>query len=217
MAKKKRKETGKKRPSGKKKVSTPEKPYSGIPDDVSDDSLEVQHYEDIQEPEAEEERFISKPVALFVSVILIMAILVLGYLFLQSLKGSLNVGGGESISDIPMHPIDQDDINSIPGPGTEECLKANGWDMNTPIFSYLDSCPYCEKMIPRIVSLESEGYSFSWVERSQPDVSSKLYSCLGGVVRNSVPQIICPKTRKERIGVLSENEIRNFAKECKNS
>lgn len=162
----------------------------------------------------DEQPAVSKPVALILSLVLIIAIVVVGYMFVHAMKNSLQTG--EPVTTEIGGAVDKSD-EPLPKVSFRECMDNHGWDVRTPVFSYLPSCPNCKNMIPRIMSVEAQGHPFTWVDRSVSKNSKDLYDCLGDVVRNEVPQIICPNTRKERIGVLTENEIRIFADECKNS
>ena len=169
------------------------------------------------------EQFISKPVALVVSILLVIGIIVLGYLFIQTMKGAVAKGGAPDYQysgQNDQYNTDQWDpglLNTTGAPSGETCFAAYGLDPRTPIFAYKPTCPYCEQMIPIIRDLENRGYSFRWVDRTNQDENKMLYACLGGTVANFVPQLICPNTRNERQGVLTENEIVAFAEACKKS
>jgi hypothetical protein len=170
------------------------------------------------------EQFISKPVALVVSILLVIGIIVLGYLFIQTMKGAVSKGGTPDYTysgqDDQYYNTDQWDpslLNTTGVPSDETCFAAYGLDPRTPIFAYRPTCPYCEEMSPIIRDLENRGYSFRWVDRTNTDENKMLYACLRGTVADVVPQLICPNTRKERQGVLTENEIIEFAENCTKS
>jgi hypothetical protein len=175
-----------------------------------------------REPESGE-RFISKPLALAVSVVLVVCIILLVVLFVQSMKNAISSGAVME----PYAESSSFEFETLPPVGWEtaaagwntrgECLQAHGLDAKTPIFSYLPTCPHCRTMLPVIQELMRGGHGFELVDRTDPANSKMLYACLGGIVGNSVPQLICPNTGNERTGTLTMNEIVEFEQACKNS
>jgi hypothetical protein len=92
-----------------------------------------------------------------------------------------------------------------------ECFEK---DLNTVIFVYSNSCPYCNKMKPLIEELEGEGYKFYWAESSDSEAKEIVSGCFSDLLGGYVPQFICPATGTEKTGAMSKNDLKKFADNC---
>ncbi len=169
------------------------------------------------------EQAIPKPIALVASIILLACVLLFGVLLFNGMKGAVK-GGGPSPSNTNGDTVDVTGLFSevmngtqpVPGQTFSECLVGYGIDPKLPIFAFLPTCSHCEKMAPVIARLETTGHSFSWLDMSETGNRPITSRCLGISV-DTVPRLICPSTRAEKSGELTEDEIIAFAETCKNA
>lgn len=157
---------------------------------------------------------VSKPMALAISILLIICILFLGFLFVQSMKNAISQGNGAQYGTLTGNDAALTQQSATAIKNNAECLSTYGLDPKTPLFVYRETCPYCVEILPTMKGLEQKGYVFSWVDVSNSDNVKMLYGCFADLVKGT-PQLICPGTRKERAGVLTENEVIAFVNECR--
>jgi parvulin-like peptidyl-prolyl isomerase len=93
------------------------------------------------------------------------------------------------------------------------CRDNNGISTDTVIFYHADWCPHCQRMVPVVEDLESEGYNFLWAETSTNE-GSVAKQCFGDVIQGGVPQFICAGTNDYELGEMSKSELRDFADRC---
>ncbi len=104
--------------------------------------------------------------------------------------------------------------NESAGQGTatqsvKDCLLNNGF--NTSVYLYSPTCPHCQRMMPIVDALISEGYNITKVAASSG--FAPLASCVN--IRPVVPQFICNLNGQVLEGEVSEDKLREFYNNCK--
>lgn len=96
----------------------------------------------------------------------------------------------------------------------EQCLSSYGVNPNSILVIYGDMCPYDRLMDGPMATLTQEGYSFEKIFVDDSKSVAIMEECLSSIISMRHPQFICVKTRSEKTGELSIDELRSFASKC---
>jgi len=160
---------------------------------------------------------IPKPLIPPLMILIFIAILLLGYLFISNMLNAFTKPRG---STTLTSPSGQSDNIQTPQLDLFACLAKYNVSKNSVIFYYAESCPYSQEMMPWVQALETEGYKFEWVEASDQKKLGLTDECLGGIIQfaEGVPQFACPASNSLHIGEFdTQNDMRDFAQKCKNA
>ncbi|MBU4266225.1 MAG: FKBP-type peptidyl-prolyl cis-trans isomerase [Candidatus Altiarchaeota archaeon] len=97
-----------------------------------------------------------------------------------------------------------------------ECSATYNLTKDTVIFFHSTGCGWCQKMMPLVENLQSEGYSFHWAEASDAESRAVVDGCFRDyMTSDSVPQFICVNSGVIKVGAFLEDEaMRDFADTC---
>ena len=97
-----------------------------------------------------------------------------------------------------------------------ECSDPYGLTEDTIIFFHSLGCGWCQKMMPLVENLQSEGYSFHWADTGDAESRAVVDGCFSDYLTSgSVPQFICVNSGEIKVGAfLEEEEMRDFADAC---
>jgi len=97
-----------------------------------------------------------------------------------------------------------------------ECSETYGLTEDTLIFYHSTGCGWCQKMMPLVENLQSEGYSFHWAEVNDAESRAVVDACFSDYLTSgSVPQFICVNSGEIKVGAFLEEEgLRDFADTC---
>ncbi|MEW6328861.1 MAG: hypothetical protein AB1468_01960 [Candidatus Micrarchaeota archaeon] len=161
---------------------------------------------------------IPKPLMAPLMILVFIAILLLGYLFISNMLNTFGRGGARGTTSQTTQP--QTDGMQPPQLDLLACLAKYGVQKNSVIFYYADWCSYSQEMIPWARALEAEGYGFEWVEMSDANKTMLADECLGSIIQfaEGVPQFACAASNSLHIGEFdSREDMRDFAQKCKNA
>ena len=114
----------------------------------------------------------------------------------------------------PKQNVVEESIKQVSGGAVIDYGNCFSDSLDTVVFVYSNSCPYCNNMKPLIQELESEGYKFYWAEGSDVEARNVINNCFSDIVGGYVPQFICPATGVEVTGAMSKDALRQFADGC---
>ncbi len=160
---------------------------------------------------------IPKPLMAPLMILAVIAVLLLGYLFISNILGVFARTGARGTTSATQT---QTDGAQSPQLDLLACLEKNNVSKNGVVFYYADWCPYSQRMIPWVQALQAEGYKFEWVEVSDANRTMLTDECLGGIIQFAagVPQFACPASNSLHIGEFdTQNDMRDFAQKCKNA
>lgn len=103
-----------------------------------------------------------------------------------------------------------------------DCLTevTNAESSGAVLFYHTDSCPHCRDMMPLVSELESEGYSFKWLNAVNASNKELVDRCYSGILQvgSGVPQFGCVASGELHLGAFTGiDSVREFAESCRNS
>ncbi len=97
-----------------------------------------------------------------------------------------------------------------------ECSANYNLTADTVIFYHSLSCGWCQKMMPLVEDLQSEGYNFHWADVSDAESRAVVDDCFSDYLTSgSVPQFICVNNGEIKVGAFPDDEgMKVFADAC---
>jgi len=97
-----------------------------------------------------------------------------------------------------------------------ECSTNYNLTEDTVIFYHSLNCGWCQKMIPYVENLQTEGYEFHWADVSDAESRAVVDDCFSDYLTSgSVPQFICVNNGEIQVGAFQDEEgLRGFADSC---
>ena len=80
----------------------------------------------------------------------------------------------------------------------KECVRVHGFNPDSLLYYYSDSCPVCRKIRPEIESLKVQGYKISLVHADNPRELTVFSDCFAKRIdlTASFHQVACPRKNK---------------------
>ena len=103
-----------------------------------------------------------------------------------------------------------------------ECSATYNLTGDTVIFYYSTGCGWCQRMMPPVENLQSEGYEFHWADVSDAESRAVVDDCFREYMTStSTPQFICVNNAEIKVGAFADRNLnpdiealRNFADLC---
>jgi peptidyl-prolyl cis-trans isomerase C len=101
------------------------------------------------------------------------------------------------------------------GTANNACYQNYNLTADAVVFYHAESCPYCQRMKPKVQDLEAKGYKFHWAEASSGTGMGVVTGCLQDVIGEGVPEFICLASNEVLMGERSAEDLKKFADDCK--
>jgi len=97
-----------------------------------------------------------------------------------------------------------------------DCSANYNLTRDTVIFYFSDGCGWCQRMMPVVENLQSEGYSFHWANVGDAGARAVVDDCFREYMTStSTPQFICVNNGEIKVGAfLQEEGLKDFADSC---
>lgn len=95
------------------------------------------------------------------------------------------------------------------------CLASRSIQQTEIIEIYSPTCPRSQAMQPIIKSLETQGLKFKKLDITDVQSQATMSECLSQLISGYTPQFICAKKNTQLTGQVSQEQLKQFASECK--